>query len=433
VAVASGVGTTIEFYDFLIYGTAAALVFPTVFFPVLGAVAGTIASFATFAVAFVARPVGALFFGHFGDRIGRKRTLVATLLLMGISTVGVGLLPGSATIGVAAPILLVALRFAQGFAVGGEWTGAVLLTAEYAPHGKRGRFGIFPQLGAPIAFTLSSATFLVTGLTLGDTDETFLQFGWRVPFLLSAVLIGIGLYVRLNIGETPVYQQERRRQDASANNAGIPLLSAFRTQTRLILLGGGTGITLFSFFYIATAYLTSFGTSPTGAGLSRHTVLAVGIVAGIAFGLSTVVAAWLSDRIGRKRLVVGSCAVAAVWGLVLFPLLGMRSAWTFGLGLVTTLLIVGVQHGPMGAWFPELFETRHRYTGAGASYNLSAILGGGVPPMIAAPLAASFGPSAIGLMLSALGVVSVLCGLLLPETHQTDLTRTEATPVPHLG
>src|SRR5918997_6802618 len=197
VAIASCVGTTIEFYDFFIYGTAAALVFPKVFFPALGSTAGTVASFATFAVAFIARPVGAVGFGHYGYRIGRKRTLISTLVLMGVATVLIGLLPGAATIGVAAPILLVVLRFAQGFAVGGEWAGATLLTAEYAPKEKRGLYGVFPQLGPAFAFALSSGTFLITGLVMGDTDEAFLSYGWRIPFLLSILLVGVGLYVRL--------------------------------------------------------------------------------------------------------------------------------------------------------------------------------------------------------------------------------------------
>lgn len=433
VAFASGVGTTIEFYDFFIYGTAAALVFPKIFFPALGATAGTVASFATFAVAFIARPVGALFFGHFGDRIGRKRTLVVTLLVMGISTVIIGLLPGAATIGVAAPIALVVLRFAQGFAVGGEWAGAVLLTAEYAPPGKRGLYAIFPQLGAPVAFALASATFLVTSLTLGDTDQVFLDYGWRIPFLLSILLVAAGLYVRLKISETPVFEQARLRRDASAVLGATPLFSAFRHQGRAILLGGGSGIALFAFFYMGTAYLTSYGTSPSGAGLSRPTVLAMGIVAAIAFGATTIVCGRLSDRIGRKRLIVGACAVAVVWGLVLFPLLGLGTGWAFGLGLVVTLALVGVQYGPAGALLPELFETRHRYTGAGAAYNLSAILGGAVPPLIAAPLSAALGPFAIGVMLSLLALVSVLCAMMLPETRTVDMVnagpRQEPEPV----
>jgi len=221
VAIASCIGTTIEFYDFFIYGTAAALVFPTVFFPALGATAGTVASFATFAVAFIARPVGAMLFGHFGDRIGRKKTLISTLLLMGISTLLIGLLPGAATIGVAAPIILVLLRFGQGFAVGGEWAGATLLTAEYAPPGKRGLYAMFPQLGPAIAFVLSSSTFLITGAVLGDTNQAFLDYGWRIPFLFSIVLVGIGLYMRLAIEETPVFKAEQAERVAERVEAAL--------------------------------------------------------------------------------------------------------------------------------------------------------------------------------------------------------------------
>ncbi|TYQ08196.1 UNVERIFIED_ORG: sugar transport protein [Nocardia globerula] len=222
VAIASCIGTTIEFYDFFIYGTAAALVFPTVFFPALGATAGTVASFATFAVAFIARPVGAMLFGHFGDRIGRKKTLISTLLLMGISTLLIGLLPGADTIGVAAPIILVLLRFGQGFAVGGEWAGATLLTAEYAPPGKRGLYAMFPQLGPAIAFVLSSSTFLITGAVLGDTNQAFLDYGWRIPFLFSIVLVGIGLYMRLAIEETPVFKAEQADRVAAEKNEAPP-------------------------------------------------------------------------------------------------------------------------------------------------------------------------------------------------------------------
>ncbi|MGH3791338.1 MAG: MFS transporter, partial [Pseudonocardiaceae bacterium] len=248
VAIASCVGTTIEFYDFFIYGTAAALVFPKVFFPALGSTAGTVASFATFAMAFIARPVGAVAFGHYGDRMGRKRTLISTLLLMGVSTVLIGLLPGAATIGVAAPILLVMLRFAQGLAVGGEWAGATLLTAEYAPPGRRGRYAMFPQLGAPIGLALSSATFVITGLTLGNTDQAFLDFSWRIPFLISILLVAVGLYVRLRIEETPVFRAAQRQQPATHT----PLGEAFTRAPREILLAAGAVTMMFALFYTGT-------------------------------------------------------------------------------------------------------------------------------------------------------------------------------------
>ncbi|ORL96366.1 MFS transporter [Prescottella equi] len=418
VAVASCIGTTIEFYDFFIYGTAAALVFPTVFFPALGSTAGTVASFATFAVAFIARPVGAMLFGHYGDRIGRKKTLVSTLLLMGISTLLIGLLPGAETIGVAAPIILVLLRFGQGFAVGGEWAGATLLTAEYAPPGKRGLYAMFPQLGPAIAFVLSSSTFILTGAIFGDTNEAFLDWGWRVPFVFSIVLVGIGLYMRLAIEETPVFRAQQASDDTSAPRT-LPFLDAWRFQSKEILLSGGALATLFALFYMGTAFLTSYGTKTLGFG--RPFVLAVGIVSAVVFGAAIVVSALYSDRIGRRRVIMISCVLAVVWALVLFPLLDTGSAAAFVIGMCVTLAIFGMAYGPCGALLPEMFHTRYRYTGAGLGYNLAGVLGGTIPPLIAAPLASSFGSFAIGLMLAVLGVVSFVCTRALVETKDRAL------------
>ncbi|UNQ34040.1 MFS transporter [Prescottella equi] len=418
VAVASCIGTTIEFYDFFIYGTAAALVFPTVFFPALGSTAGTVASFETFAVAFIARPVGAMLFGHYGDRIGRKKTLVSTLLLMGISTLLIGLLPGAETIGVAAPIILVLLRFGQGFAVGGEWAGATLLTAEYAPPGKRGLYAMFPQLGPAIAFVLSSSTFILTGAIFGDTNEAFLDWGWRVPFVFSIVLVGIGLYMRLAIEETPVFRAQQASDDTSAPRT-LPFLDAWRFQSKEILLSGGALATLFALFYMGTAFLTSYGTKTLGFG--RPFVLAVGIVSAVVFGAAIVVSALYSDRIGRRRVIMISCVLAVVWALVLFPLLDTGSAAAFVIGMCVTLAIFGMAYGPCGALLPEMFHTRYRYTGAGLGYNLAGVLGGAIPPLIAAPLASSFGSFAIGLMLAVLGVVSFVCTRALVETKDRAL------------
>ncbi|MGH3855341.1 MAG: MFS transporter [Pseudonocardiaceae bacterium] len=416
VALASCVGTTIEFYDFLIYGTAAALVFPKVFFPALGATAATVASFATFAVAFIARPVGAVSFGHYGDRIGRKRTLVSTLLLMGVSTVLIGLLPGAATIGFAAPILLVVLRFAQGFAVGGEWAGATLLAAEYAPPGQRGRYAMFPQLGPAIALALSSATFLVTSLTLGNADQSFLDYGWRVPFLLSIVLVTAGLYVRLKIEETPVFRHAHRQPSQRA-----PLREALTQAPREILLAAGATTGMFALFYTGTTYLTSYGASPTGAALSRTLVLSLGIAAGVVMALCTVVSALACDRLGRRTLIMVVCAGSAVWSLLLFPLLDTRSPVAFGVGVLVTLVLQGLGYGAVGAFLPETFATRYRYTATGTSYNLAGIVGGAMPPLVAGPLAAAFGSGAVGLLLCALSVLSLVCAAALPETKDRDL------------
>ena len=420
-AVASCMGTTIEFYDFLIYGTAAALVFPRVFFPALGSTAATVASFATFAVAFIARPVGAVSFGHYGDRTGRKRTLISTLLLMGVSTVLIGLLPGAATIGVAAPILLVVLRFVQGFAVGGEWAGATLLTAEYAPPRRRGRYAMFPQLGPGIAVMLSSATFLVTGLTLGNNDQSFLDYGWRIPFLISIVLVAVGLYVRLRIEETPVFRAAARHQPTTH----APLREALTQAPREILLAAGATTAMFALFYTGTTYLTSYGTSPTGAALSRTLVLSLGILTGAVTALSTIVSAISSDRFGRRTLIMASCAGAAVWSLLLFPLLDTHSPVAFAIGVIVTVGLQGLAYGPVGAFLPETFPTRYRYTGAGMSYNLAGIVGGAMPPLVAAPLAAAFGSVAIGILLCALALLSLACTAALSETKDHDLRQAQ--------
>ncbi len=407
--------------------------FPKVFFPALGSTAGTVASFATFAVAFMARPVGAVGFGHFGDRIGRKRTLISTLLLTGVSTVLIGLLPGAATIGVAAPILLVVLRFAQGLAVGGEWAGATLLTAEYAPPQQRGRYAMFPQLGPPIALALSSATFLVTGLTLGNTDQSFLDYGWRVPFLVSIVLLGVGLYVRLKIEETPVFRQAQLQHTTTH----VPLREAFTYAPRQILLAAGSVTVIFALFYTGTAYLTSYGTSPTGAALSRTLVLSLGIVAAAALALGVILSAVYSDRFGRRILIMASSAAAAVWSLLLFPLLDTHSPAAFAVGLIVTLGLMGLAYGPVGALLPETFPTRYRYTGAGASYGLAGIVGGAIPPLVAAPLvaaplAAAFGSFSIGVLLCGLALLSLLCTAALAETKDRDLRQAQQPSVPAL-
>jgi metabolite-proton symporter len=409
VAFASLAGTTIEWYDFYIYGTAAALVFPAVFFPGLGAAAALVASFATFGVAFVARPLGAVVFGHFGDRIGRKRTLVVSLLLMGLATLVVGLLPTASTIGVAAPVILVAMRLCQGLAVGGEWAGAALLTAENAPAEKRGRYGMFPQLGPAIALVLSSATYLVAALEL--TDAQFLAWGWRIPFLVSIALIAVGLWVRLRIGETLSFQ----RVSGTDAVVRLPFADVFRHQWREVLLVAGALTILFASFYLGVSFLTSFAT--TNLALDRPVVLTVNIVAGCAFALTTIVSAILSDRVGRKRLVVAGNLVSTVWALVVFQILDGASATTFALALVVTMVGVGLIYGPVGSYVPELFATRYRYTGAGVAYSLAGILGGSIPPVVAATLATNFGIASIGIYLASMGLLSLVCVALLSETR----------------
>ena len=418
IAIASMTGTVIEFYDFFIYGTAAALVFNKVFFPSLGAAAGTALALATFGVAFVARPFGSVLFGHFGDRLGRKRTLVTTLLLMGLSTLAIGLLPTTGAIGVAAPILLVVLRILQGLAVGGEWAGATLLTAENSPAKARGRYALFPQLGPSLAFALASATFLLTALTM--STEAFLAWGWRVPFIASVVLVAVGLYVRLAITETAAFTAHR---GTSTVTTRMPVAEVLSRQTKQVLLGAGSTMAVFAFFYIGVTYLTTYGTQQLE--LPRTTVLAMGIVGGLVFAGTTIAGAILSDRVGRRRMIIIGNALAVVAGLVAFPILDIGTGWAFGLGLSVVLGVVGVAYGPQGAQLPELFPTRYRYTGAGMAYNLAGVLGGGVVPLIATALVATFASSfAIGLLLAGLSLVSLLCTLALPDTGAESISDT---------
>ncbi|MGQ0774300.1 MAG: MFS transporter [Pseudonocardiales bacterium] len=312
---------------------------------------------------------------------------------------------------------LVVLRFAQGLAVGGEWAGATLLTAEYAPPGQRGRYAIFPQLGPPLAFALASATFLVTSRTLGNTNQSFLDYGWRIPFLVSIVLVGVGLYVRLTIEETPTFRAAQRQQPTTHT----PLREAFTHAPREILLAAGSLSSLVALFYTGTVYLTSYGTSPTGVGLSRDLVLSFGIAAGAAMALSVILSSIYSDRFGRRPLIIASCVGAAVWSLLLFPLIDTRSPVAFAVALIVTLGLLGIAYGPVGAFLPETFPTRYRYTGAGMSYNLAAIVGGAITPLVSAPLAAAFGSFAIGILLGGLALLSLLCTAALAETKDSEL------------
>lgn len=444
VRAASFAGTTIEFYDFFIYGTAAGLVFPTVFFPALGSGAALVASFATFGVGFVARPVGSIFFGHFGDRIGRKQSLISTLLIMGVATVLMGLIPPAAQIGVAAPIILVTLRFLQGFAVGGEWAGAALLTAEYAPKDKRGLYGAFPQLGTPAGMFLANATFLAAALIAGDSSEAFLSYGWRIPFVASALLIAIGLWVRLSIAETPAFIQaqaaaeEALKREAEAGDAGgaggagsrksrerSPFIDVFRFQAREVLLASGCLVMLFAFFHTSTSFLTSYASDPEGIGLPRTVVLAINMLAAVVLGVTVVLAGWLSDRFGRRRLLIFGFATGTVWALFIFPVISIGTGAAFALAQCLTLLFYACAYGPLGSYLPELFKPRYRYTGAGLGYNIGGILGGGIVPILASAISASYGGTGIGLLLSATGVISLVCAWLLQETRGQALDHEE--------
>ena len=421
IAIASFAGTTIEFYDFFIYGTAAALVFGPVFFPALGAAAGTVAAFATFGVAFFFRPVGSILFGHFGDRLGRKRTLIATLLLMGLSTFAIGLLPSAETIGVLAPIVLVVLRALQGLSVGGEWAGAALLTTEYAPANKRGLYSMFPGLGPSIALALSSLTFLITAVTM--SPDAFRVWGWRIPFLISIVLVAVGLYIRLKIEETPVFRQIESRNE----QVRLPFAAALRHQWREVLLAGGALTMIFGFFYIGSVYLTSYAGSAPGAGvlgLSLPTVLIGGLIGALVFAGVCILSAIWSDRFGRRRVILVGNALGLVAGPLAFVVMQPGNAVSFVVGIVVLLAVVGIPCGPAAAYLPEIFAARYRYTGAGMGFNLAGILGGAVSLIVAPPLTAAFGGIGVGFYLSALGLLSVLCVLALPETKDEVLDGT---------
>lgn len=417
---ASFCGTLIETYDFSIYATAAALVFPKILFPALGPAAGTVASFATFGVAFVARPIGALLFGHLGDRLGRKKTLVTTLLGMGIATVLIGCIPTASQIGIAAPILVVLLRIVQGLCQGGEWAGATLFATEYAPKAKRGSWAIYPLLGGTVAFALANGTNLIT--SLGMSADAFLSWGWRIPFIASALLVVVGLYIRLKIDETPVFKGEARRSGI----AKVPIAEAFKRQPREIMLASGVGLMQFSFFYVTGTYLTSYGTQVLQ--LSRTYVLTVGVIGGIVLSLAMAAAAVLSDRLGRRPLMLVANIVGAVWALVMFPILGLNSGLAFATVLCVTLVIVAANNGPLGAFLPELFQTRYRYTATGIAYNMGALVGGAVAPVIATPIAAAYGPFAFGVFLAVLSLIAAGCTWALRETRNTAMDRVEATP-----
>ncbi len=409
VAAASFVGSAIEYYDFYIYGTAAALVFPKVFFPHLGMTMATVASMATFAAAFLSRPLGAAFFGHFGDRLGRKSTLIATLLIMGLSTLAVGLVPGAVTIGMAAPLILLTLRLVQGFAVGGEWAGSALLAAEYAPAEARGRYGMFTQMGVGSGLVMSSLLFLVVNSTIGEASRAFIDWGWRIPFLFSAVLIVIALYVRCNVAETPVFAEAKARDTSRV----MPLADLFRKQRREVVLAAGSMIGFFTLGYMANAYFMSYAHAHVG--FSPKLILQVGLLGGVVVLVFNALSAVLSDIYGRRRVIMAALAVGVPWSFVVLPLIDTGNAALFTLAMSVTFAVAASSYGPMAAFIPEIFGTRYRYSGAGVSLNLAGLVGGAVPTIIAAPLLATWGVAAIGVMLAAAVLVSLVCTALCPK------------------
>ena len=401
---ASLIGTTIEFFDFYIYATAAVLVFPKLFFPASDAAAATLQSLATFAIAFFARPVGSAVFGHFGDRIGRKATLVAALLTMGISTVVIGLLPTYASIGTLAPLLLALCRFGQGLGLGGEWGGAVLLATENAPPGKRAWYGMFPQLGAPIGFFLSSGVFLLLSGTLSDAE--FLRYGWRIPFLASSLLVLVGLYVRLKITETPDFQAVLDRNE----RVRLPVAAVFANHTRALVLGTLAALATFVVFYLMTVFALSWGTSALGYSRQQFLLLQLGAI--VFFGLTIPIAAVLADRHGRRAAMVVVSVGLALFGLLFGPLFGSGKLALVALFLVLGQCLIGLTYGPLGTLLSELFPPEVRYTGASLTFNLSGILGASLAPYAATWLATNYGLQTVGWYLSVASVISLVALLL---------------------
>lgn len=418
VIIASLVGTAIEFFDFYIYATAAVIVFPHIFFPQGDPTVATLQSLATFAIAFVARPIGSALFGHFGDKVGRKATLVASLVTMGVSTVVIGLLPSYQTIGVVAPLLLALARFGQGLGLGGEWGGAALLATENAPAKKRALYGSFPQLGAPIGFFFANGTFLLLSWLL--TDQQFMQWGWRVPFILSAVLVIVGLYVRVSLHESPVFTQAKQSQQ----HVSLPIGTLFSKHFRAMVLGTFIMLATYTLFYIMTVYSMSYGTAPApqGLGFSRNSFLWMLMVAVIGFGVAIPIAGILADRFGRRPTMIVITLLIIVFALAFPSILASGSQWLVMLFLTLGLTIMGLTFGPMGALLPELFPTEVRYTGASFSYNLASILGASVAPYIATWLNAKWGLFAVGLYLASMAVLTLIALVMSKETRHTMLS-----------
>lgn len=432
VAMTALAGSSIEWYDFFIYGTAAALVFPALFFPGFGDTAGTILSYSTFAVGFVARPVGGLIFGHFGDKFGRKKALVTALILMGIGTTAIGLMPGYATIGILAPILLVTLRFLQGVCIGGQWGGAVLLATESAPSEKRGFYGSFAQMGVPVAVLISNIIFLVIAASLGD--EALVAWAWRIPFLLSVLLIGLGLYIQLKLEDTPAFRhlQEYREQHQSeeerreaAEAAGSPVWEVLKTYPKEIALAAGAFIAINANFYILITYILDYATAEVG--LPQSTVLTAVLISSVAGLLAIGGFAALSDVVGRRLPYMAGAVLLGLWGLLAFwPLVDSGSPGLLVLALVVGQIFLSMMYGPQAAFYSEIFTTKVRYSGASMGYQIGSVFGGALAPIIATSLLAATGTSfSVGAYMAVICAITGVCAFLLSETYGRSMDESE--------
>tara|TARA_B110000285_G_scaffold104623_1_gene119161 strand:+ start:350 stop:1660 length:1311 start_codon:yes stop_codon:yes gene_type:complete len=424
VALTSLAGTSIEWYDFFLYGTAAAIIFPKAFFPAdMPAMVALIASFSTFAVGFLARPLGGIIFGHFGDRVGRKQTLVIALLIMGASTTLIGFLPTYETIGYLAPLILVLLRFVQGLAIGGQWGGAMLLVTESAPPEKRGWYGAYAQAGAPIGVILANLAFL--GVSGGLSEDAFMDWGWRIPFIASILLIFVSLYVQLNLEDTEAFKKLAASQtkDMSAGKVvkRSPIIEVLSRHPGRIFLAAGAFLSIQVTFYILIAFIMAYGVNSPSVMLSRDTMLTSVLIAAVIMVPAQFWAAGLSDRIGRKRVYLWGAVLSGIWAFALFPLVDTGNVYIVTGAISLGLIFVGMQYGPQAAFFTELFSTEVRYSGASLGYQIGAILGGALAPTIAVMLWNTYGVVYVSVYMALAAVATIICVSLLTETSGNQL------------
>ena len=424
VIAASLIGSVIEWYDFFIYGTAAALIFGQLFFPGSDPLIGTLYSFGTYAVGFIARPIGGVFCGHYGDKIGRKSMLVMTLIVMGVATTLVGLLPTYESIGIWAPILLVVLRFLQGFAVGGEWGGATLMAVEYAPPGRRGFFGSWPGMGIPAGLVVATAVFTASSSL---PPEQFLSWGWRIPFLVSIVLVAVGLFVRLKILETPAFRQMQE----SGGSSELPVVDVFRYYWRSLLLTMGAFFLLNGGFYVTVTFMLAYGTQNIGVG--SGTMLTGVLIAGTVQIFAIGAFAALSDRVGRRPVYLGGAIFLLLFSFPFFWMVNTGVAPLIWLAMSIAIVALGAMYGPSGAFFSELFSTRVRYSGASLGYQLASAVAGGFAPVIAVALLSAYGYPAVALYMIVMALITITAVYLATETYQRDISGYGADEEPVTG
>jgi len=429
VALTALAGTSIEWYDFFLYATAAALVFPSAFFPDSTPTMGLILSFGTFAFGFIARPLGGILFGHFGDRVGRKRTLVIALMMMGIASTLIGLLPTFATIGIAAPILLSLLRFTQGLAIGGQWGGAMLLVTESAPADKRGYYGAYAQAGAPVGVILANVAFMIISYSV--SEEAFMNWGWRIPFISSVLLIGISMYVQLHMEETDAFkelQELQKKKQAEQPEAVVvrrsPVLEALVKYPKRIALAAGAFLSIQVSFYILIGFVLAYGTDADGAGMTRDQMLFAVLLASVLQIPAQFMAASYSDRNGRRGIFMLGAILTGVWAFALFPLIDTGNFWLIVLGLSGGLMFLGMMYGPQAAFFTELFSTEVRYSGASLGYQTGAILGGAFAPTIATILWTEYSIVWVSVYIAIASALSLVSVMMLTETYKTSLDDT---------